>query len=272
MKRLLFIFVAAMMTACAADPFVIVQVADAQLGFTAADVSQKEGTEYVNDLTYESDCLKRAVDMINDMKPDVVVFTGDQVNRAADEEQWTAFSDIVSGIDKDVKVFHLPGNHDVHISDGHVDSTPFTSRYGSDRFVYAESGVRIVGLNSNLIKYCDSLEVCQTRWLKDALTKSGNDEVSIVFSHHPFFLVSVDEEDGYFQIQSGKRKIYLDMFKDMGVDALYAGHLHNNASGMYEDIPVKTTTSVAFQLGPESPSVRVITVKGKSVADELKII
>ena len=67
MKRLLFIFMAAAMTACAADPFVIVQIADAQLGFTAAEVSQREGTEYVNDLTYETECLKKAVEMINDM-------------------------------------------------------------------------------------------------------------------------------------------------------------------------------------------------------------
>lgn len=41
------------MAGCAQNPYVIVQVADAQLGFTAADVSQTNGTEYVNDLSFE---------------------------------------------------------------------------------------------------------------------------------------------------------------------------------------------------------------------------
>lgn len=272
MNRLLFIFITAVMTACAADPFVIIQVADAQLGFTAADVSQKEGTEYVNDLTYETECLEKAVDMINEIRPDAVIFTGDQVNRAADEEQWEAFAGIVSCIDRSVNVFHLPGNHDVIISEGNVDSTPFISRYGEDRFVYADNGVRLVGINSNLIKYNDSKEAEQKEWLTNVLQKEDEDEVSIVFAHHPFFMSALDEDDGYFQIQKEKRQGYFDMFKGMDVSAVYAGHRHNNAEGVYEGIPVRTTTSVAFQIGNSVPSIRVITVADGTIQDELRPI
>lgn len=271
MKKFLLIALAAVMTACTGRPYVIVQVADAQLGFTAADVSQKEGTEYVNDLTYESECLKKAVELINEIRPDAVVFTGDQVNRPADEEQWEAFAQIVSDIDSSVKVFHLPGNHDVLISEGKVDSSPFTSRYSDDRFVHAERGVRLVGLNSNLIKYNDPQEEGQKTWLADVLRKRG-DEVSIVFAHHPFFMTGIDEEDGYFQIQKDKRQTYFDMFSDMDVDAVYAGHRHNNAAGEYKGMPVRTTTSVAFQIGDAVPSVRVITVANGAVVDELRPI
>ena len=47
MKRLLAtIFTVAVLLSCADKPYVIVQIADAQLGFTAADKSQKEGTEW----------------------------------------------------------------------------------------------------------------------------------------------------------------------------------------------------------------------------------
>ena len=271
MKRILYLVMAAVITACSSDPYIIVQVADAQLGFTAADVSQKEGTEYVNDLTYESECLKKAVEMINDIRPDAVVFTGDQVNRAADEEQWTAFAEIISGIDKSVNVFHLPGNHDVVISEGNVDSTPFTSRYGEDRFVFAERGVRLVGINSNLIKYNDPQEEGQKIWLEDALGKNG-DEVSVVFAHHPFFMTDIEEDDGYFQIQKDKRRDYFELFEGMGVSAVYAGHRHNNAEGEYNGMPVRTTTSVAFQIGDAVPSVRVITVAKGTLSDELRPI
>lgn len=270
MKRLLAtIFTVAVLLSCADKPYVIVQIADAQLGFTAADRSQKEGTEYVNDLTYEIDCLTKAVAMVNEIRPDAVVFTGDQVNRHYDSEQWDSFAQVIAEIDPSVKVLHIPGNHDVIISEGNVDSTPFTERYAADRFLHVERGVRLVGINSNLIKYNDPREAEQMEWMKKSLVKDSSDEVSIVFSHHPFFLKDIAEDDGYFQIQKAKRQEYFNLCTELEVNALYAGHLHNDSEGSYEGLPVKTTTSVAFQIGPAQPSIRVITVQDSEVTDTL---
>lgn len=270
MRRLFsYILTFIVLVSCAEKPYVIVQIADAQLGFTAADKSQKEGTEYVNDLTYEIDCLTKAVSIVNEIKPDAVVFTGDQVNRCNDSEQWDAFARVISEIDPAIKVFHIPGNHDVIISDGDVDTTPFTDRYGEDRFIHVDRGVRLAGINSNLIKYNDPCEAEQIRWMKDVLIKDTPEEVSIIFSHHPFFLKNIDEEDGYFQIQKDKRQEYFNICTELDVNALYAGHLHNDSEGSYEGIPVSTTTSVAFQIGPAQPSIRVITVSDGEVSDVL---
>ena len=270
MRRLFsYILTFIVLVSCAEKPYVIVQIADAQLGFTAADKSQKEGTEYVNDLTYEIDCLTKAVSIVNEIKPDAVVFTGDQVNRCNDSEQWYAFARVISEIDPAIKVFHIPGNHDVIISDGDVDTTPFTDRYGEDRFIHVDRGVRLAGINSNLIKYNDPREAEQIGWMKDVLTKDTPEEVSIIFSHHPFFLKNIDEEDGYFQIQKDKRQEYFNVCTELDVNALYAGHLHNDSEGSYEGIPVSTTTSVAFQIGPAQPSIRVITVSDGEVSDVL---
>ena len=268
-KLLAVIFTAALLLSCADKPYVIIQIADAQLGFTAADKSQKEGTEYVNDLTYEVDCLTKAVAMVNDIRPDAVVFTGDQVNRYNDAEQWDSFAQVIAAIDPSIKVFHLPGNHDVIISEGKVDSSPFTDRYAADRFLHIERGVRMVGINSNLIKYNDPREAEQMEWMKNSLAKERSDEVSIVFSHHPFFLKDIAEEDGYFQIQRAKRQDYFNVCTELDVNALYAGHLHNDSECTYEGIPVITTTSVAFQIGPAQPSIRVITVQNGMVSDEV---
>lgn len=270
MRRLFsYILTFIVLVSCAEKPYVIVQIADAQLGFTAADKSQKEGTEYVNDLTYEIDCLTKAVSIVNEIKPDAVVFTGDQVNRCNDSEQWDAFARVISEIDPAIKVFHIPGNHDVIISDGDVDTTPFTDRYGEDRFIHVDRGVRLAGINSNLIKYNDPREAEQIGWMKDVLTKDTPEEVSIIFSHHPFFLKNIDEEDGYFQIQKDKRQEYFNICTELDINALYAGHLHNDSEGSYEGIPVSTTTSVAFQIGPAQPSIRVITVSDGEVSDVL---
>ena len=273
MKRILFLIASVLVLwNCADRPYVIIQIADSQLGFTAADKNQREGGEYVNDLTYEVDCLRKAVQMVNEIKPDAVVFTGDQVNRYDDAQQWDSFAEVIASIDPAVTVLHIPGNHDVLISEGMVDNTPFTERYGNDRFLHCERGVRMVGVNSNLIKYNDPQEDAQIQWMKEVLAKESDNEVSILFSHHPFFLNEIDEEDGYFQIQKSKRQDYFDLCMELDVDALYAGHLHNNSEGSYNGMPVRTTTSVAFQIGPEQPSIRIITIQDGTVHDELRVI
>lgn len=270
MRRLSILIASALLVlSCADKPYVIIQIADSQLGFTAADKSQKEGTDYVNDLTYEIECLTKAVAMVNEMKPDAVVFTGDQVNRHYDAEQWDAFASVIADIDPSVKVLHIPGNHDVMISEGAVDSSPFTDRYGDDRFLLCERGVRLVGINSNLIKYDDPGEIEQIDWMRNALKKNDASEVTLLFSHHPFFLEEIGEDDGYFQIQKSKRQTYFDLCNESDVDALYAGHLHNNSSGDYSGIPVRTTTSVAFQIGDAQPSIRVISIADGTISDQL---
>ena len=273
MKRILFaLIVLAAVISCKDRPYVVIQVADAQLGFDAAVRGQAPGAEYVNDLSYEVALLQKAVAAVNATKPDAVVFTGDQVNLPADEEQWNVFNEAVSGIDHAISTLHIPGNHDVFISEGQVDVTPFTSRYGTDRFVYQNRKVCLVGINSNLIKYNDPREEEQYEWIRSVLDKAAVGAVKVIFCHHPFFLKDIEEEDGYFQIQQAKRQEYFDIFVEKGVDALYAGHLHNCAGGNAYDIPVTTTTSVAYQIGESQPSIRIITVEDGKVTDELRAL
>ena len=269
---MIFLSVCLLMMACSTKSYVIVQVADAQLGFTSAIKGQEPGAVYVNDLTYEADYLRKAVEKINEVKPDAVVFTGDQVNLFDNAEQWDLFAEIISGIDASVKLLHVPGNHDVIISEGSVDSEPFTSRYGEDRFVYKEKGVALVGVNTNVIKYNDPSESDQYEWLSEVLKKERHSDVTLIFGHHPFFLADINEEDGYFQLQNAKRGRYFTLFKEMDVDAVYAGHLHNSSEGAYEGIPMKTTTSAAYQIGKLKPSIRVITVQEGEISDDMLLL
>lgn len=273
MKKLLLLLVLAAAVSCGQKTVTIVQIADSQLGFDAAVKGQEPGATYVNDLSFEVGFLAKAVQEVNRLKPDVVVFTGDQIHLAQDPEQRAAFCDEVAKIDESVKVFYLPGNHDVIIGDKVVDSTPFTSLFGEDRFVYTVDGVTLMGLNSNLIKYDDPSEALQLQWIKEELAKTSPADVSIVFAHHPFFMQNIDEDDSYFPIQQSKRKEYFELFSEYGVDAVYAGHYHESSLGEYNGIPMRTTTSAAYQLGESKASIRVITVKdGEAVTDEFVIL
>lgn len=269
MKRIFFsVLVLAALISCKNESFVLIQIADAQLGFDASVKAQAPGAEYVNDLSYEVGFLQKAVAAVNEKRPDAVVFTGDQVNLPADQDQWDVLNEVISEMDPSVTALHIPGNHDVFISAGKVDSTPFTNRYGADRFVYENKKVCAVGINSNLIKYNDPREEEQFEWMKSVLDQADEGAVKLIFCHHPFFLKDIEEDDGYFQIQKSKRKKYFDMFLEKGVDAVYAGHLHDSSEGEYMGIQMKTATSVGYQLGEAEPSYRYIVIKDGAVVQD----
>lgn len=278
MNKLLYLAIMALSFAACSRPYVIVQIADAQFGFTASDKCQEEGIEYDFDVKYERECLTKAVAFVNEIEPDAVVFTGDQVHHANNEQEWKAFRRVVYGIDKKIDVFHIPGNHDVQIWDSsvnihlrdnrNVDMSTFETYYPNTTFCHEEKNLALVGMNSNLVKYDDPREGDQFAWLHKTLERN-KDKVTIIFGHHPFFLKDVEEEDGYFQIRKSKRKIYFELFDKYGVDAVYTGHLHDNSEGEYLGIHSKTTTSVARQLGEGQPSVRVITISKGKVYDEI---
>lgn len=265
MKKL-FIGAAILLAAASCSPrtFSIVQIADAQLGFDAAVKGQEPGAIYVNDLTYEKECFERAAESIGGLNPDMIVFTGDQIHRPLDQEQWEAFGELLTLLPDNAVVKHLPGNHDLLISEGKVECTPFTSRYGEDRFVYKKGRFCIIGINSSLIKHNDPREEEQYEWLKATLEESGENTIKVIFCHHPFFVSDIEEEDGHVAIAKDKRKKYFDLFADNGVSAVYAGHLHHSAEGAYRGVAMKTTTSVGYQLGEDKASYRLIylTIRG----------
>ena len=268
MKKLFLCLVMTAVLASCSKPYVIVQIADAQLGFTASDKCKAEGREFDEDVSYELSYLRKAVAKVNEINPDAVVFTGDQVHHADNQVEWSAFRTAVSAMSKDVKVFHLPGNHDVRIWENDVDMETFEERFGKGSFEYEDGKVKLVGINTNFIKHNNYAENTQFEWLEGVLGKKRG-QTTLVFGHHPFFLKDIDEEDGYFQIQKNKRKIYFDMFRKHDVDAVFAGHLHDNAAGEYKGIPSVTTTSIAVQIGGSKPSIRVITIKDGNVSTEL---
>ena len=271
MKKIFLALLVAVAALSCNKPYVIVQIADPQLGFDADVKSQQPGAVYVDDLTYEKEYLKKAVLEINKIKPDAVVFTGDNVHRTNDENQWNTLLSILSDINSEIKTLYVPGNHDVFITSQGVDISLFTEHFGEDRFVYRDHGVNLIGLNTNYIKFNDSRESEQLDWLKSALVKEKNSDVTLVFGHHPFFKEDIDEEDGS-QIQKAKRRTYFDLFKSMDVDAVYAGHLHATREGEYEGIPMKTMTASAYQLGDDQPSIRVITVSKKGIGEKIHLL
>lgn len=92
-------------------------------GFKVLQVSDIHTGTYGNDPSY----LQEVVERINSLKPDVVLFTGDIVNRHSTELE--PFVDVLKGINAPYGVFSVLGNHDY----GDYYNWPSDSAKNADR-------------------------------------------------------------------------------------------------------------------------------------------
>jgi hypothetical protein len=104
------------------------------------------------------------------------------------------------------------------------------------------------------------LEQIQFAWLKKELSKGKRAEHKIIFCHYPFFIKAWDEPETYSNIATGTRNRYLALFKKYNVDAVFAGHLHNNGCAKLDNMDMITTSAVGKPLANVPSGIRVIKV------------
>jgi serine/threonine-protein phosphatase CPPED1 len=233
-------------------PFFFIQITDPQFGMTEADKG----------FSIETQVYTRAVESINKLKPSFVVITGDLVNNRKIPSQMAEFKRITAMISKKIPVWYSPGNHDVGQIPTRESIDSFVFDYGHDRFSFLYRHNLFIGLNTSIIKNnMPGIEEQQMEWLKNKFTENKNAVHKIIFCHYPFFISDPDEAEVYSNIRPASRKQYLELFKEEGVDAIYAGHLHKNTSAKYGSIEM-TATSSAGKPHSEAPSgFRVVIVK-----------
>lgn len=232
-------------------PFFFIQITDPQFGFF-------EGNK---NFAKETELYERAVKAINKLSPDFVVITGDLVHDRKDQGQIKEFKRITGEINSKIPVHYTPGNHDIGNTPLQADIDEFVSEYGSDKFSFTHKKSAFIGFNSCIIKAnTPDLEQAQLDWLKKELAKNKKAKHIILFCHHPFFVKTFDEEEFYFNIPFEKRSKYISLFLENKVDAIIAGHLHNNATTKYKNLEVITTSAVGKPLAEVPSGFRVVKV------------
>lgn len=233
------------------DAFFFIQMTDPQFGF----IENNKGFEK------ETALFEKAVREVNRLKPSFVVITGDLVNNKDDKAQINEFKRITALINPEIPVYYTPGNHDIGQTPVAKDIDDFIKNYGYDRFSFIYKKNLFIGLNSCLIKSnTPVLEQNQAEWLKKELVKGKKAKHKIIFCHYSFFISRPDEPDEYFNIPPETRKKYLSIFKDNNVDAVFAGHFHNNGYGKSGEMEMITTSAVGKPLGKVPSGLRVIKV------------
>lgn len=237
--------------------FRFVQITDMQMGMISK-----------NENTLEEERLYRlAVDEINALKPKFVIITGDFVNSRTDTSQINAYKKITALISKRIPVYYIPGNHDVGQKPTAETLDFYFKHYQTDKFAFVHKGLKFIGINSNLINSGIEQEAIQYDWLKKQLSNQQKpSKRTIVFSHHPFFISDINENNNYSNIHMPKRLEYMQLFKDNGVSMVFAGHYHNNALAKYDGIEMITTSAVGKPLGKAKSGFRVVNVYKDSIS------
>jgi len=257
---LLIILNASCSTIGPASKLTFFQMADTQFGFFNAN--KEFSRETVN---YE-----KAIAATNRLKPSFVVVCGDLVNKPGDLAQINEYKRISSKLDPSIKIYSVSGNHDVENVPTIASLALYKKHFGEDRYTFRSGNIFGIIINSSLIKdpsLAPTEAADQLEWLikvlKDA--KKSNARNIMVFMHHSLFLKDSNEADEYFNINTDRRKIYLELFKKYGVKQVFAGHYHRNAYGKFGDMEMITTGPVGRPLGADSSGFRIVNVKGKIV-------
>jgi 3',5'-cyclic AMP phosphodiesterase CpdA len=240
-----------------APPFFFVQMSDPQFGMFTAD----------KDFAQETLNFELAIATANRWHPAFVVVTGDLVNKAGDAGQIAEYRRIAARLDRSIPLYNIPGNHDVENAPTSASVAAYVKTFGPDHYSFRAQSLYGIVLDSTVIAAPDGVRAeydTQDRWLSDELARaqaSGARHV-VVFQHHPWFLNTADEADGYFNIPLARRTGLLARFKAAGVRYLISGHYHRNALARDGDIEMITSAPVGMPLGQGTQSgLRVVIVR-----------
>lgn len=231
-------------------PFFFLQLSDPQFGFMDNNKS----------ISAETEAMNKAVTAINQLKPPFVVITGDFVNNSKSKEQIAAYKSMIAQIDSSVKVYMISGNHDIgKVSRSSIDN--YKKNYGETHFSFRYGDCAFIGIDSNIIKEEDKeREEVQFKWLEQELQKTKDARFKFVFTHCSVFLKRMDEPVNYSNFSLPMREKYVRLFQKYGVNAIFAGHLHNNAYGKVGNMEMITIGPVGKVLGTGYQGMNLVKV------------
>ncbi len=240
--------------ACALGAQTFIQMSDPQFGMYSKN----------QNFTHETANFEFAIATANRLKPAFVVVTGDLINEGSNAAQATEFHRIAGKLSKSIRLFSVPGNHDVENEPTKESLARYRKGFGPDYYTFTVGGIMGIVLNSNLEKDVHNVPDEASKmeaWFRGELAKAkGAGGRVIVFQHIPFFLSDANEEDQYFNIPRETRARYLKMLHEAGVEYVFAGHYHRNSEGHDGALDMVTTGPVGMPIEGGKSGMRIVTV------------
>lgn len=261
MRTILFCVFAGL--ALAAEPVAFIQMSDPQFGMQTNNAGFEQ----------ETASFEFAIATANRLKPAFVVVTGDLINEAGNVVQAVEYQRIAGHLNPAIKLYNIPGNHDVGNEPTTASLAAYRNRFGADYYSFREGSYAGIVLNSSLIAapakaMADYAK--QEAWLRNELKRLGGEAgvTILVFQHHPYFLSDPAEADQYFNIPLERRKLYLELFREAGVAAIFAGHYHRNSYGRDGKLEMITTGPVGRPEKDAQSGMRIVRLSGAGIKHE----
>uniref|UniRef100_A0A1I8G7Q8 Metallophos domain-containing protein n=1 Tax=Macrostomum lignano TaxID=282301 RepID=A0A1I8G7Q8_9PLAT len=274
--------------------FCFVQAADTQFGLISRYIDKADPqpadspTNRDADIAKEVHLTRRLVSEVNAISPAprFLIVCGDMIDAfpvaVRDENgeqrrereqrrqrQLRAFADCFRQLRSDIPLVCVCGNHDIGDAPTPESVGIYRQTWGDDYFEFWIGGCQMLVVNSQY--YVNSSQVpeeksAMTRWLMTRLSQ-GKPAHRILFMHVPPFLTDAHSDaDSYFTLPKADRLPLLDACLEAGVSAIFCGHYHRNAGGVYRDkLPVVVTSAVGAQIGNDRHGYRLVNVAKDAV-------
>jgi len=190
---------------------------------------------------------------VDQLKPDLVVISGDFTQRAR-TEQFKEACEFLEGLrDRGHEVLGVPGNHDVPLYDVLRRFLSPLTRYR--RFIDDTlcpfidlPGVAVLGINTarSLTFKEGRVSEEQVEFIRETFARTPQETVRILVTHHPLFALTVGDE---VQRAIGRQELALDAIEDAGVDIVLAGHMHHASSHDAGDLVTRAGGTLVVQAG-----------------------
>ena len=190
---------------------------------------------------------------IDELRPDLVVISGDFTQRARTEQFKEACEFLERLQHSGHEVLGVPGNHDVPLYDVLRRFLSPLARYR--RFIddnlcpFVElPGIAVLGINTaRSLTFKDGrINQDQVAFIRETFSRTPSDSFRILVTHHPLFALEVANESTR---AIGRQELALDAVQEAGVDMLLAGHNHHASSHSASDLVTRAGGALVVQAG-----------------------
>ncbi|MFL6720682.1 MAG: metallophosphoesterase family protein [Sphingomonas sp.] len=197
--------------------------------------------------------VEAVAEQVDELKPDLVVISGDFTQRARTEQFREACEFLEDLRERGHEVLGVPGNHDVPLYDVLRRFLSPLARYR--RFIdetlcpFIElRGLAVLGVNTaRSLTFKDGrLNAAQVEFIRETFARTTSEVVRILVSHHPLLALKVGEE---VERAVGRQEMALDAVEQSGVDMLLAGHNHHASSQEASDLVTRAGGVLVVQAG-----------------------
>lgn len=242
------------------QPFFFMQLTDPQFGMYANNA----------DFDREATNLELAVAAANRLKPAFVIVTGDLLNKPGDAAQATAYLQITAKLAPSIRLYHVPGNHDVGNDPTPESIAAYTARFGATHYHFRVGNLLGLVWDTTLLRASQGAPQAaaeQEAWLTKELEQVRPEGLRhiVIFQHHALFLKDAAEPDQYFNVPREARQRYLNLFHQAGVTHVFAGHYHGNQIAHDGALEMVTSAPLGKPLHKDPSGLRIVIVRDRGI-------